>query len=60
MLGVLLGMRAAIQRRYPKQIGIWLGALMVYPVLMLLLGGRQGATHKDSFEGVEHLTSRSS
>jgi hypothetical protein len=39
MLGVLLGLRAACQRGDLKRIGIWLGALMVYPVLMLLLGG---------------------
>ena len=39
MLGVMLGLRAAVQRRDHKRIGIWLGALMVYPILMLLLGG---------------------
>ena len=39
MLGVMLGLRAACQRGDHKRIGIWLGALMVYPVLMLLLGG---------------------
>jgi len=39
MLGVMLGLRAACQRRDLKRIGIWLGALTVYPVLMLLLGG---------------------
>jgi hypothetical protein len=39
MLGVLLGLRAACQRGDLKRIAIWLGALMVYPVLMLLLGG---------------------
>jgi hypothetical protein len=39
MLGVMLGLRAALQRGDYKRIGIWLGALMVYPVLMLLLGG---------------------
>jgi hypothetical protein len=39
MLGVMLGLRAAVQRGDRKRIGIWLGALMVYPVLMLLLGG---------------------
>jgi membrane protein implicated in regulation of membrane protease activity len=39
MLGVMLGLRAACQRRDPKRIAIWLGALLVYPVLMLLLGG---------------------
>jgi hypothetical protein len=39
MLGVMLGLRAACQRADLKRIGIWIGALMVYPVLMLLLGG---------------------
>jgi hypothetical protein len=39
MLGVMLGLRAACQRADVKRIGIWFGALMVYPVLMLLLGG---------------------
>jgi hypothetical protein len=39
MLGVLLGLRSACQRYDYKRIAIWLGALMVYPVLMLLLGG---------------------
>ena len=39
MLGVMLGLRAACQRADLKRIGIWLGALMVYPLLMLLLGG---------------------
>lgn len=39
MLGVMLGLRAAFQRGDHKRIGIWLGALMVYPILMLLLGG---------------------
>jgi hypothetical protein len=39
MLGVLLGLRAAVQNRDLKWMGVWLGALTVYPVLMLLLGG---------------------
>jgi hypothetical protein len=39
MLGVMLGLRAAFQRSVRKRIAIWLGALMVYPILMLLLGG---------------------
>ena len=39
MLGVMLGLRAACQTRDLKRIALWLGALMVYPVLMLLLGG---------------------
>ena len=39
MLGVMLGLRAACQRSDLKRIGVWFGALMVYPVLMLLLGG---------------------
>jgi hypothetical protein len=39
MLGVMLGLRAACQRGDLKRMAIWLGALVVYPVLMLLLGG---------------------
>jgi hypothetical protein len=39
MLGVMLGLRAALERGDSKRTGFWLGALMVYPVLMLLLGG---------------------
>jgi len=39
MLGVLLGLRAAMQRGNLPRVGIWFGALMVYPVLMLLFGG---------------------
>ena len=39
MLGVMLGLRAAFQRGDCKRAGIWLGALLVYPILMLLLGG---------------------
>src|ERR1700683_3270698 len=39
MLGVMLGLRAACKSGDHKRIAIWLGALMVYPVLMLLLGG---------------------
>jgi hypothetical protein len=39
MLGVLLGLRAAVARRAHSEIVMWLGALAVYPVLMLLLGG---------------------
>ncbi|MGB8061708.1 MAG: hypothetical protein WCF26_07425 [Candidatus Sulfotelmatobacter sp.] len=39
MLGVLLGLRTAVQHRDLRWTGFWLGALMVYPVLMLLLGG---------------------
>jgi hypothetical protein len=39
MVGVMLGLRAACQHADAKRIGIWFGALMVYPVLMLLLGG---------------------
>jgi len=42
MLGVLLGLRAAFQRGDHKRIGIWFGALLVYPILMLLLGGFLG------------------
>jgi hypothetical protein len=39
MLGVLLGLRTALQRTDVRRVAIWLGALFVYPVLMLLLGG---------------------
>jgi hypothetical protein len=39
MLGVLLGLRAALTRGRVAAVGMWLGALAVYPVLMLLLGG---------------------
>jgi hypothetical protein len=39
MLGVMLGLRAACQRADLKRIGMWFATLMVYPVLMLLLGG---------------------
>jgi len=39
MLGVLMGLRFALQHRNVEGIIIWLGALMVYPILMLLLGG---------------------
>jgi len=39
MLGVMLGLRAAFERGDHKRIGMWFGVLMVYPVLMLLLGG---------------------
>ena len=39
MLGVMLGLRAAMMRRDPKWTAFWLGAMAVYPILMLLLGG---------------------
>ena len=39
MLGVMLGLRAALQRGDHKRMVIWIGALLVYPILMLLLGG---------------------
>ena len=39
MLGVMLGLRVAHQHRDLKRVAMWIGALMVYPVLMLLLGG---------------------
>jgi|SRR5437588_935236 len=39
MLGVLFGLRAAFLRSDAKRFAMWLGALLVYPVLMLLLGG---------------------
>jgi hypothetical protein len=39
MLGVILGLRSAVKHTNLKLVGMWLGALTVYPVLMLLLGG---------------------
>jgi putative effector of murein hydrolase LrgA (UPF0299 family) len=39
MLGVLLGVRAALRRGDAISTAFWLAALAVYPVLMLLLGG---------------------
>jgi hypothetical protein len=39
MLGIMLGLRAAVIRRDYKWVVIWLTALAVYPTLMLLLGG---------------------
>jgi hypothetical protein len=39
MLGTMLGLRAAAQARNLQRALIWSGALAVYPVLMLLLGG---------------------
>jgi hypothetical protein len=39
MLGVMLGLRAALQRGDVRSVALWSGALMVYPILMLLLGG---------------------
>ena len=39
MLGVLLGLRAACRDSDLKRVAIWVGALLVFPVLVLLLGG---------------------
>lgn len=39
MLGVLLGLRNAISRRQYSGALFWICAMMVYPILMLLLGG---------------------
>lgn len=39
MLGVLLGLRTAVHTRDFRWTGFWLGALMVYPAAMLLIGG---------------------
>ena len=39
LLGVLLGLRTAVQHRNLRWIGFWLGALTVYPLVMLLIGG---------------------
>src|SRR5438309_7421287 len=39
MLGVLLGLQSAFQRGDRKWILIWVGALLVFPVVMLVAGG---------------------
>jgi hypothetical protein len=39
MLGVLLGVRFTVQRADLQGLVFWMAALMVYPVLMLVLGG---------------------
>ena len=39
MLGVMLGLRDAISSKVPVKVFLWSGALLVYPVVMLLLGG---------------------
>jgi len=39
MLGVLLGLRAAFRQKDCRGIVLWIAALMVFPVVMLLLGG---------------------
>jgi hypothetical protein len=39
MLGAILGLRGALRQRSLVWVGIWLGALLIYPVAMLLLGG---------------------
>lgn len=39
MLGVLLGLRTAVQNRDLRGIAIWLAALAVYPIMMLLIAG---------------------
>jgi len=39
MLGVLLGLRDALRRKDHAWSAFWLGALTVYPILTLLLGG---------------------
>lgn len=39
MLGVLLGLRNAVRRKDLKWVSLWIGALAVYPVLTLLMGG---------------------
>jgi len=39
MLGVLLGLRNAFQRGDRKRILLWTGALLVFPIAMLLFGG---------------------
>lgn len=39
MLAIMLGLKSAISRRDTVQAWKWIAALMVYPTLMLLLGG---------------------
>ena len=39
MVGALLGLRAAVAAGSLQRIAVWCGALAVYPVLMLLVGG---------------------
>ena len=39
MLGVMLGLRSAMKRRKYWEAALWLGAVAVYPLVMLLLGG---------------------
>jgi hypothetical protein len=39
MLGVMLALRSACHHTDLKRVAIWITLLMVYPVLMLLLGG---------------------
>ena len=39
MLGVLLGLRTAVEDRNFRSMAIWMGALTVYPAMMLLIGG---------------------
>jgi hypothetical protein len=39
MLGVMLGLRSAVRHSNLILVGMWLGALAVYPLVMLLLGG---------------------
>jgi len=39
MLGVILGLRLAVQQGDFIRIALWLAALMIYPSTMLLLGG---------------------
>ena len=39
MLGVMLGLREAISCKAHAKVLLWSGALLVYPVAMLLLGG---------------------
>ena len=39
VLGVLLGLRMAVRRANLIEVSLWLGAMAIYPVLTLLLGG---------------------
>ena len=42
ILGVMLGLRSAIRQGNLQAACLWFGAVLVYPVLMLLLGGFLG------------------
>ncbi|HEY7900161.1 MAG TPA: hypothetical protein VIC25_03150 [Caulobacteraceae bacterium] len=39
MLGVMIGLREALKRKVPTVVAFWVGALAVYPTVMLVHGG---------------------